>query len=468
MPFNSGDYMGKRLAFICLLPDPGHITPLLRLAASFAEHGYDIKCFCPEECIQLVGEFDIPAVSFGRITTASHREIFNKLAKHSIFYNAFTFYKDIQLKYYRHIKTSIFKKMGNIRTLLEQYDPVLIIADDHALQFCYRHLSVVLNKKVVFHASGGNYRYPNVYDKINKSVKFRINGKCFRYNFDRFTFNYGFTSTMPAIQFMIVRWGEMVNWFYYRLFDKKLKLFERNLIDRYLPVSPPIKTDFTSISTGLPFIEQEITKQYFNGLPDLHLFPPIKDKRKSEISRSLQQWIDSTDKNIVYVSFGTMVECNKQFVNKIIYGLRDLDCSILWVMPYHPTHSIEEFNMLPNIRIEKHAPQPRILALEKVRCFITHGGAGGIQDGLLNGKPMLCIPFMFDQPFNSSIVELLQVGIKLWKNKVSEKSIHYTVRQLLYDLKYWNIAQAYKQKLQKSEGGTQIIRFLKGNQLLAA
>ena len=71
-----------------------------------------------------------------------------------------------------------------------------------------------------------------------------------------------------------------------------------------------------------------------------------------------------------------------------------------------------------------------------VRCAINHGGAGSVQDCLLSGKPMLIIPFMWDQPFNSSVVSNLEIGKRLWKRQVSARTIARAVDSLLLDNRF--------------------------------
>jgi UDP:flavonoid glycosyltransferase YjiC (YdhE family) len=456
--------MKPKIAFISLMPDAGHILPLLRLAVSFAEQQYAVQCFFPQECVSLAAEFNIPMKSFGKVTSSVHKEILFKLSKRSIFYNAFSCFKDFNLNYNQPIISAVTTKVNFIKKLVEQYNPALIVADDHWLQCFFIYLAGYLKKTIVFHGSGGNYRYKKPYAGINQNIKFYIRGKCYRFKYNRFVVNYGYTGQPLWIQWIITGVGKIMNTLCYLSMIHPSKKIDNRFIVSLNKAFPLIKTGQTTpifISTGLPYIERELTKDFFFRPCSGELFPPVKDKRNLEINPSLKRWIDETaGKPIVYVGLGTMIQGNQRFIREIIRGLAELDIYILWVAPPGQIELIRKISSLPNLRLEEYVPQPQILALKNVRCFITHCGAGGIQDSLFHGKPMLCIPFMFDQPFNSSIVELLQAGIKLWKHRVTAKLVRDSVWKLLYDPEYWNAAQNIMKQLQSMDGGIEVVRFV--------
>lgn len=461
--------MKQKIAFISITPDAGHVLPLLRLAVYFVEQQYEVRCFFPEECVGLAEEFGISIQSFGKVTTFANKEILYKISKRSNFYNAFTYYIDVILNYLHPISLAGSINPEFMKRSLAEYKPDLIIADHHLLPQYITYLGEYLNKKVVFHESGGNYRYHSFYYDIDRGFKFQVNGKYYRYSFHKYIFNYGFTGLSPLIQWLIVYFGNKLTdrtWIAAYHKSKKVEDIISANLKKAFPAISGNRDNSISISTGLPFVEKEITQKYFTVEPDLYLFPPTQDKRKPVIDSQLRQWINKAgEKPIVYICLGTMVHSNKKIIRKIVRGLKKLDIFILWVMPAYQMKMIGT-NEMPNLRLEENVPQPQLLAAEKIRCFITHGGAGGIQDGLLNGKPMLCIPYMFDQPFNSSIVEMLQIGIKIWKNKVTSKSVYRAVHQLLYNPQYWNAAQQYMKKLQSMDSGAEVIRFLKEKKIL--
>lgn len=49
----------------------------------------------------------------------------------------------------------------------------------------------------------------------------------------------------------------------------------------------------------------------------------------------------------------------------------------------------------------------------KIRGFVTHGGAHGIQEGLNYAVPMICVPFFADQGLNCDLVVMKKLGLQL-------------------------------------------------------
>ena len=295
-----------------------------------------------------------------------------------------------------------------------------------------------MNITIIIHNSEGNLRYMS----------------------NLFIFNYGMNNYPLIVQHffeMIVK------------FQNFIRYHKRN--------KPAIKKDFLFnkknnnkiiyISTGLALIEKIINDKYKKIINNekyqekyIH-FPVVKDKRDIKLPEKLKFWLDnSNDKPVIYISLGTKIQPDKKFIQKIIKGLKSLNVKILLVIPKKQRNHLKEYNNEQNILIEEFIPQSLVLLHKNIRCFITHGGAGGIQESLLAGKPMLCIPFMFDQPYNSSIICKLKAGIRLNKNKVTPRSIKKSMKKLLYDPCYRNSAQSIMLKLKEIDGGKSLINYL--------
>jgi UDP:flavonoid glycosyltransferase YjiC (YdhE family) len=434
--------MNRNIGFISLIPDGGHVLPLLKMASAFMEKKYNVTCYFPEESLKYASDFNIPVKSIGKVTQGVDKELFARLSKRSIFYNSF--YIDLEKEYSPPIQLTIAKKMEYIKDLLVRDDLSLIIADSNFCDEWCRLFATLTKIPLIFHLSEGSCR-----------------------NWQRpFISAYGITNHSLLTQTII---EVVMNWFQ-QLHRRRLSSSETNRIYKKIfilmrRVVSSIKTELVSpiyITSGLGFIESEMIKKSLTKVAINHLlFPPISDRRMVKIPQMLQDWFDKGGKKpVVYVCFGTMVKGQKRFFQKIINGLKDFKINILWSAPDDQASLLKEIGIPPNLRIEKFVPQSRVLALDQVRCFITHGGSGGIQECLLFGKPILCIPFMFDQPYNGSIIELLQAGIKIWKNKVSSRSIKKAVAQLLYNQKYWEAAQGIMKKLRAQDGGEAIIQHL--------
>ncbi|RJQ68156.1 glycosyl transferase [Pseudonocardiaceae bacterium YIM PH 21723] len=64
-----------------------------------------------------------------------------------------------------------------------------------------------------------------------------------------------------------------------------------------------------------------------------------------------------------------------------------------------------------NVRLHGHAPQLEIL--QRATAFVSHGGMGSVQESLLAGVPLVCVPQMIEQEINSDRVAELGLGEKL-------------------------------------------------------
>jgi len=214
------------------------------------------------------------------------------------------------------------------------------------------------------------------------------------------------------------------------------------------------------IATGISHIEKEKIGTVIEN-DNFQLFPALKDRRNAEIAPELLSWLqEDGDRPVVYVGFGTVLKGNAKLMKSIIHGLKDLGTKVLWNVATDQQAVVKGLGLPDCFRLESFVPQPQILGLDCVRCFVTHGGAGGIQEGLLAGKPMLCIPIMTDQPFNSSVVEKLGVGIKIWKQQVSPGAIRKNVKRLLKEKSFRVKARELKQELELMDGGLELIRHL--------
>ena len=163
---------------------------------------------------------------------------------------------------------------------------------------------------------------------------------------------------------------------------------------------------------------------------------------------------------IVYVSFGSAVEFDRRFATAVYQGLANVPARILWSLPGKQKALLAECTPSDNIRLEDFVPQAEVLAEPAVRCFITQAGPNSVQEALLGGTPMLCIPFFADQGYNSATVERLRVGSKLWHRDVSARSIAAAVTDILTDETYRDAATEIQEQLLLRDGGELIARHI--------
>lgn len=110
----------------------------------------------------------------------------------------------------------------------------------------------------------------------------------------------------------------------------------------------------------------------------------------------LQEWFDSSEDDVIYMSFGTNLNCAEMSAERLrafvtvfsrLQGLR-----VLWkwggdTLPDQPA----------NVRIGQWFPQAEVVAHPKVKLYISHCGLGAISEARSNAVPVLGIPFFSDQ-----------------------------------------------------------------------
>ena len=130
----------------------------------------------------------------------------------------------------------------------------------------------------------------------------------------------------------------------------------------------------------------------------------------------VMHWLDdSGSKMVIVVSFGTVNRPRKEFLCKTLEALETLPegFRVLWGTTV--SHDTLMLNCPAPKRCHavKWIPQVAVLGHKSVAVFVSHVGAGSIQQGLSSGVPMIAIPFANDQFDNADALEKSGAGLKL-------------------------------------------------------
>ncbi|MDF6018061.1 macrolide-inactivating glycosyltransferase [Streptomyces sp. JH34] len=85
----------------------------------------------------------------------------------------------------------------------------------------------------------------------------------------------------------------------------------------------------------------------------------------------------------------------------------------------------------PNIEV--HSWVPQLSVLKQADAFVTHAGAGGSQEGLATGTPMVAVPQAVDQFGNADVLQSLGVARHLPKEEADAASLRAAVLALVDD-----------------------------------
>ncbi|MBA0821584.1 hypothetical protein Goarm_018430 [Gossypium armourianum] len=211
-----------------------------------------------------------------------------------------------------------------------------------------------------------------------------------------------------------------------------------------------LKRSSAIIVNSMEFLELEAlskVKQYFPApiitIGPLHkLAPAICSSVLTEDDKCISWLNKQAPKSVIYVSFGSIVNMDKQELIEIAWGLSNSKQPFLWVVRPGMVRGSEWIESLPNGFEEsvgergcivKWAPQKEVLAHAAVGGFWTHCGWNSTIESICEGVPMLCRPFFGDQHLNtSSICNVWKIGLEL--QNLERGNIERTIKRLMVDM----------------------------------
>ena len=135
------------------------------------------------------------------------------------------------------------------------------------------------------------------------------------------------------------------------------------------------------------------------------------------LTGELLQFVEEAQHGVIFVSFGSVIKASKMPEEKRLMMLKafsKLKQRVVWKWE-------EAMEDVPdNILVSSWLPQPSLLAHKNVRLFVTHGGAGSIQETICHKTPIVGVPVHGDQfPLTQGAVN--QVNF--------DKLYHYLIRK---------------------------------------
>nr|CAD2199293.1 unnamed protein product [Meloidogyne enterolobii] len=122
------------------------------------------------------------------------------------------------------------------------------------------------------------------------------------------------------------------------------------------------------------------------------------------------------DKQIIFVSFGTMIT-SQHLTDIQIYNLvknfSQSNYLFIWAIEdveYKIFSILDNYNRTNNIFIFNRVDQKAILAHSLTILFISHCGINSSIEAVKYGKPLLCVPFIADQFYNSQALASREVA----------------------------------------------------------
>ncbi|XP_052741051.1 UDP-glucosyltransferase 2-like [Bicyclus anynana] len=168
--------------------------------------------------------------------------------------------------------------------------------------------------------------------------------------------------------------------------------------------------------------------------PNIIYLGGIHQNPHKELPKDIESYLDSSQKGVIYMSFGTNartsllpVKTLKLFTN--VFSQLPYDILCKWDDEELP-------NRPENVRVSKWLPQSDLLKHPNVKLFITQGGLQSTDEALNAGVPLVVIPFLGDQWFNAEQYEKLNIGIHLDLETITEDSLKIAIEKTIQDKTY--------------------------------
>ncbi|XP_017221077.1 UDP-glycosyltransferase 83A1-like [Daucus carota subsp. sativus] len=171
-------------------------------------------------------------------------------------------------------------------------------------------------------------------------------------------------------------------------------------------------------------------------------------------------WLDQQPAcSVIYAAFGSTADIDQTQFQELALGLELTNKPFLWVLRPGMSNA-EPFWKEFEERIGCHgkivswAPQEKVLSHPSIACFMSHCGWNSTTEGLSNGVPFLCWPYIVDQFLNETyICDVWKLGLGFEKDGtgiVTKEEIKKKVEQIVGDLNYKARAVELKEKIANS------------------
>nr|XP_043612199.1 UDP-glycosyltransferase 76H1-like [Erigeron canadensis] len=217
---------------------------------------------------------------------------------------------------------------------------------------------------------------------------------------------------------------------------------------RKITMSTPNSPPSASIYNTLEFLEESALteiRDHYQGpiftIGPLHKIIPTPSTSFLEEDMSCISWLNKqAPKSVVYVSLGSLAHVDEKVSTEMAWGLANSNQQFLWVIRPGSVHGFEWIEFLPEGLVAKFkkrglivkwAPQKEVLAHNAVGGFWSHCGWNSTLEGVCEGVPMLCQPFVADQQLNARYLSYVwKMGIEI---VVERGEIKGAIKRLLVD-----------------------------------
>lgn len=225
---------------------------------------------------------------------------------------------------------------------------------------------------------------------------------------------------------------------HYVIRTPRWKEYQRNYEQMFNPENPP----------SLQELKRNVSLILLNShsilIPSRPLLPNIVEigglaveEKPQVLPTDIQIFLDESKSGAVYFSLGSIVNTSK-LTNEaklaILGSFQEL--SKLKFLVKGDIELQKLSHDIPNVMVRTWLPQQAILRHKNVKCCITQGGINTIQETIYNSKPVIVIPFYFDQFINGRWAHESGYGIELPFNELTQSKLKSAIERVLYDSRF--------------------------------
>ncbi|XP_041972604.1 UDP-glucosyltransferase 2-like isoform X1 [Aricia agestis] len=168
--------------------------------------------------------------------------------------------------------------------------------------------------------------------------------------------------------------------------------------------------------------------------PSVVFLGGIHQKPTNSMPKELETHLNSSRNGVIYVSFGTNSMPSRfdaANVKTLLDVLSEVPYDVL--LKWDQDHLPKEYK---NIKISKWFPQSDVLSHPKVKLFITQGGLQSTDEAISSGVPLIGIPIMGDQYYNSEKYVRHGIGKMLYWNDFDAQTFRAAIDTVINDKSY--------------------------------
>ncbi|KPJ19194.1 Vitellin-degrading protease [Papilio machaon] len=168
--------------------------------------------------------------------------------------------------------------------------------------------------------------------------------------------------------------------------------------------------------------------------PNVIFIGGIHENPDEKLSEDLKYFLDNSKNGVIYASFGSNVKTNKisaKITRILAHVFTESTLNVIWKL---------DQNELPkqsdHIKIMKWLPQAALLRHPNVKLFITQGGLQSTEEAITAGVPLIGIPILADQWYNTEQYVHFNIGVKLNYDTLNKKQLQESIYRLTLDDSY--------------------------------